>query len=158
MQEIDPALPAAVGCHMPRLLANWPEDLPRATIHADLFPDNVLMLGKKVTGLIDFYFACTDIAAYDLAVTHAAWCFSNGGRAFRPEIGAALMAGYETVRSLSDAERSILPLLAQAATRAFDWINTPGDALVERKDPMDFVRRLEFYTETGKSAFPTPQG
>lgn len=160
LQEIHPALPESIGQFMPGLLSGWPEDLPRATIHADLFPDNVLMLGNQVTGLIDFYFACTDIAAYDLAVTHTAWCFSNGGRAFRPEISAALLAGYETVRTLSDAERRALPLLAQGAamrftaTRAFDWINTPGDALVERKDPMDFVRRLEFYAENGKSAFP----
>ncbi len=164
LQEIDPGLPAAVARYLPRLLASWPDDLPQATIHADLFPDNVLMLGNRVTGLIDFYFACTDIAAYDLAVTHAAWCFSDGGRVFRPEIGASLMSGYETVRPLSGAERSALPLLAQgaamrfAATRAFDWINTPPDALVERKDPMDFVRRLEFYAENSQSAFPAPQG
>lgn len=164
LRDIDPALPGAVDRHMPRLLSGWPKDLPHATIHADLFPDNVLMLGNKVTGLIDFYFACTDIAAYDLAVTHAAWCFGDGGRIFRPDIGAALVAGYETVRRLSGAERDALPLLAQgaamrfAATRAFDWINTPGDALVKRKDPMDFVRRLEFYTDNGHSAFPAPQG
>lgn len=164
LDEIDPSLSGAINQHMPRLLSNWPNDLPRTTIHADLFPDNVLMLGNAVTGLIDFYFACTDITAYDLAVTHAAWCFNDGGKAFRPEIGAALMAGYETVRPLCDAERQALPLLAQgaamrfAATRAFDWINTPKDALVERKDPMDFVRRLEFYVENGKSAFPLRQG
>lgn len=162
--EIDPALPAAVGKHMPRLLSDWPEDLPRGTIHADLFPDNVLMLGNHVTGLIDFYFACTDIIAYDLAVTHAAWCFDKGGRQFRPEIGAALMNGYETVRQLSEAERRAMPLLAQgaamrfAATRSFDWINTPGDALVERKDPVDFIRRLEFYSRHGHSIFPSPAG
>ncbi len=164
LQDIDPLLPDAVGSYMPRLLADWPESLPHATIHADLFPDNVLMLGSKVTGLIDFYFACTDIAAYDLAVTHAAWCFSGGGRSFRPEIGAALMAGYEAVRALSDAERCALPILAQgaamrfAATRTFDWIHTPGDALVERKDPMDFIRRLEFYARNGNSAFPATAG
>lgn len=162
--EINPALPGAVERHMPGLLSNWPENLPRATIHGDLFPDNVLMLGNEVTGLIDFYFACTDIAAYDLAVTHAAWCFTNGEGAFRPEIGAALMAGYETVRPLSDAERLALPLLAQgaairfAATRAFDWIDTPEDAMVERKDPMDFIRRLEFYAENGTTAFPVRAG
>lgn len=164
LQDIGPALPLAASRHMPRLLSDWPEHLPRSTIHADLFPDNVLMLGNEVTGLIDFYFACTDITAYDLAVTHAAWCFSAGGRVFRPEIGAAMMAGYESVRCLSDTERSALPLLAQgaamrfAATRAFDWINTPADALVERKDPMDFVRRLEFYAENGTRVFPARAG
>ena len=160
LTEIDPALPGAVDQHMPRLISDWPENLPHGTIHADLFPDNVLMLGSEVTGLIDFYFACTDIIVYDLAVTHAAWCFSNRGSAFRPEIGAALLAGYEAVRPLSDAERRALPLLAQgaamrfAATRAFDWINTPPDALVERKDPMDFICRAEFYAQNGESVFP----
>jgi len=164
LQEIAPQLPGTIELYLPRLIADWPEDLPRATIHADLFPDNVLMLGNKVTGLIDFYFACTDIAAYDLAVTHAAWSFSKGGRIFRPDIAASLMAGYESVRVLSDAERGALPLLAQgaamrfAATRAFDWINTPGDALVQRKDPMDFVRRLEFYAKNSQSAFPARAG
>lgn len=156
---IDPALPRAVAEYMPRLLADWPEDLPRSTIHADLFPDNVLMLGTQVSGLIDFYFACTDITAYDLAVTHAAWSFTARGAVFRPEIGAALMAGYESIRPLSGAERQALPLLAQgaamrfAATRAFDWINTPGDALVERKDPMAFIKRLKHYDKMGDEAF-----
>lgn len=159
LAEIDPALPGIISRHMPRLLSEWPEDLPHSTIHADLFPDNVLMLGNEVTGMIDFYFACTDITAYDLAVTHAAWCFGDLGTVFRPEIGAALMAGYESVRPLSGAELSALPLLAQgaamrfAATRAFDWINTPDDALVERKDPMDFMKRLEFYAQHGHVAF-----
>lgn len=162
--DIDRDLPAAVDRYMPQFRAEWPEHLPRGTIHADLFPDNVLMLGNRVSGLIDFYFACTDIIAYDLAVTHAAWCFDKGGRVFRPEIGKALMAGYESVRRLSDAERSAMPLLAQgaamrfAATRSFDWINTPGDALVERKDPVDFIRRLEFYSRNGRSIFPSPAG
>lgn len=162
--EIDPALPLAVARYMPGLLSDWPEGLPHSTIHADLFPDNVLMLDNEVSGLIDFYFACTDITAYDLAVTHAAWCFTGRETVYRPEIGAALMAGYEAVRPLSDAERQALPLLAQGAamrftaTRAFDWINTPEDALVERKDPMDFVKRLEFYAEMGEVAFPLQTG
>lgn len=158
LADINPALPGIVSQYMPRLLSHWPENLPRSTIHADLFPDNVLMLGNVVTGLIDFYFACTDITAYDLAVTHAAWCFT-GGTVYRPEIGAALMAGYEAIRPLADEERQALPLLAQgaamrfAATRAFDWIDTPDDALVARKDPMDFVKRLKFYAEQGHTAF-----
>lgn len=160
---INPQLPDAINRHLPRLLAEWPEDLPRAIIHADLFPDNVLMREDHVVGLIDFYFACTDIAAYDLAVAHAAWCFGAGGRDYRPAIGAALVAGYQEVRPLSGEELHALPLLAQGAamrfiaTRAFDWIDTPDNALVERKDPMDFVRRLEFYVEFGNGLF-TPGG
>ena len=159
LARIDPALPPLVERHMPALLENWPGDLPETVIHADLFPDNVLMMGERVGGLIDFYFACRDFAAYDLAVTHAAWCFAKDGRGCRADIGAALVEGYEAVRPLSAEERAALPLLARGAamrfisTRAFDWIDTPDDALVTRKDPMDFARRLEFYAEAGDRAF-----
>jgi homoserine kinase type II len=139
--------------------SNWPSGLPRSVIHADLFPDNVLLLGGQVTGLIDFYFACTDITAYDLAVTHAAWSFGRDGT-FRPSIAEALVAGYVARRPLSGAERDALPLLARGAalrfmaTRAYDWLHTPADALVTRKDPLDFARRLSFYTTEGERAFP----
>ena len=101
--------------------------------------------------MIDFYFACTDITAYDIAVTHAAWCFSSDGRRFDAALSAALLAGYESVRVLSGPERAALPLLARGAamrflaTRSYDWLNTPEGALVTRKDPMAFARRLEFY-------------
>jgi homoserine kinase type II len=128
-------------------------------IHADLFPDNVLLLGNAVTGLIDFYFACNDITAYDLAVTHAAWCFARDGE-FRPAIAEALIAGYVTRRPLSDAEWHALPVLARGAamrflaTRAYDWLHTAAEALVTRKDPLDFARRLTFYASEGAEAFP----
>ena len=157
MAEIDPALAALVARELPRLEAAWPADLPRSVIHADLFPDNVLMLGDEVTGLIDFYFACTDLTAYDLAVTHAAWCFDGEGRQFDPAISAALIAGYEELRPLSPAERAALPVLARAAalrftmSRAYDWLNTPADALVVRKSPMAFARRLEFYADPAQA-------
>jgi len=153
MAEIDPALAALVARELPLLERAWPADLPRSVIHADLFPDNVLMLGEEVTGLIDFYFACTDLTAYDVAVTHAAWCFDGEGRKFNPAISAALLEGYESLRPLSEAERAALPVLARAAalrftmSRAFDWLNTPADALVVRKSPMAFARRLEFYAD-----------
>ena len=153
MAQIDPALAALVARELPLLERAWPSDLPRSVIHADLFPDNVLMLGEQVTGLIDFYFACTDLTAYDVAVTHAAWCFDGEGRRFDPAISAALLEGYESLRPLSEAERDALPVLARAAalrftmSRAFDWLNTPADALVVRKSPMAFARRLEFYAD-----------
>lgn len=153
MAQIDPALAALVARELPLLEQAWPGDLPRSVIHADLFPDNVLMLGEQVTGLIDFYFACTDLTAYDVAVTHAAWCFDGEGRKFDPAISAALLEGYESLRPLSAAERDALPVLARAAalrftmSRAFDWLNTPADALVVRKSPMAFARRLEFYAD-----------
>lgn len=151
LMAIDPALAPLVERELPAVLAGWPVDLPCAVIHADLFPDNVLMLGDAVTGLIDFYFACTDIIAYDVAVTHAAWCFDPSGAQFSPDVSRALLEGYEAVRPMSPAERAALPVLARGAalrflaTRAYDWLNTPDGALVTRKDPMAFARRLEFY-------------
>lgn len=159
LATIDPALPEIVFAELSFLASNWPSGLPQGVVHCDLFPDNVLMLGNEVSGMIDFYFAATDFFAYDVAVTHAAWSFADGGRAFRPQIGAALLEGYEEVRGLSDIERDALPVLTRGgcmrfiSSRAYDWLNTPADALVTRKDPMDFVRRLEFYREEPSKAF-----
>ncbi len=151
IDTIAPGLFARIEAALARVLAQWPRDLPVAAIHTDLFPDNVLMLGDRVTGVIDFYFACTDIRAYDLAVMHSAWAFDATGERYDPAIGAALIAGYESRFVLSDAERAALPILAQGAclrfllTRAWDWVNTPADALVTRKDPLAYWRRLEAY-------------
>jgi homoserine kinase type II len=153
LAAIHPELGTLVQREMARLARQWPRDLPHSVIHADLFPDNVLMLGDKVTGLIDFYFACTDITAYDLAVTHAAWCFDDDGKRFDPALSEALLAGYESVRPLLVEERIALPILARGAamrflmTRAYDWMNTPAGAMVTRKDPLAFARRLEFYAD-----------
>lgn len=132
--------------------------LPQSQIHADLFPDNVLMLGAQVTGLIDFYFACSGAMALDLAVTHAAWCFDDAG-AYLPDVGEAMLEGYESKRALSDEERLALPEIAKGAairfvaSRAEDWLDTPDDALVTRKDPMQFVARWRFYNEHGADVF-----
>ena len=158
LAAIDAGLGDLVTRELSELVAGWPNDLPRGTIHADLFPDNVLMLGTKVTGLIDFYFACTDMLAYDVAVTHAAWCFDASGQSFDAGVSKALLEGYESVRPLSPEERAALPLLARGAalrflmTRAWDWLNTPADALVMRKDPLAFARRLEFYANPANAA------
>lgn len=155
---IDPSLPGYVARGR-ELLDAWPSGLPQSIIHSDLFPDNVLMLGDGVSGMIDFYFACSGAMAYDLAITHAAWSFERGGARYRPDIGAALMRGYESVRPLEPAERRAMPVLAQAAclrfvaSRSEDWIDTPADAHVTRKDPMDFVRRWDLYRELGDKAF-----
>lgn len=150
LASIDPALPALVASAL-AATADWPMALPRATVHTDLFPDNVLMLDGRITGLIDFYFACTDIRAYDYAVTHAAWCFSPDGRTYHADRAAALAAGYAATNALIADEIAALPRLGQGAalrftlTRAYDWINTPADALVTRKDPMAFARRMDWY-------------
>ena len=135
------------------LEAHWPNDLPVAAIHADLFPDNVLMLGDNVSGLIDFYFACSEIRAYDLAVTHSAWCFSNDGAIFDAEVSAGIISGYADYVPLDTATEKALPILLRGAclrfllTRCYDWINTPSNALVTRKDPLAFLRRLDFYSD-----------
>ncbi|WBY17584.1 homoserine kinase [Erythrobacteraceae bacterium WH01K] len=157
--EIDPALPALVADHVPKVAGNWPDTLPQGIAHTDLFPDNVLVEGDRVNAMIDFYFACHETLAYDLATTHLAWSFERGTGQFRPDVGRALVEGYETVRPLSDEERAALPFLAKAAalrfiaTRSYDWLFTPADALVTRKDPMEFVQRLLFYDEAGPKAF-----
>jgi homoserine kinase type II len=130
---------------------HWPKTLPKGTIHSDLFPDNVLFLGDEVSGLIDFYFACTDYLAYDVAVMLNAWCFEPNGREFDLTKGRALLAGYQSVRALEPAERDALPLLARGAalrfflTRLVDWTTDMGEALVKKKDPRDYTSRLAFH-------------
>jgi homoserine kinase type II len=151
LDSIAPGLKARVAAECHFIRANWPHDLSRSVIHADLFPDNVLMTGDAVGGLIDFYFACTEVRAWDLAVTHIAWSFTPDGSEYRAGVGDALMAGYEAGFGLSEAERTAFPVLARGAclrfllTRCWDWLNTPADALVKRHDPLAMLRRLEHY-------------
>ena len=148
-------LTARIAAECDYLERNWPDNLPTSAIHADLFPDNVLTLDGQVTGLIDFYFACTDARAFDLAVTHAAWSFNSDGSVYNAAIGDAIVAGYMNKVELYAAECAALPILARGAclrfllTRLYDWINTPADAMVSRKDPLAFLRRLDHYTAYG---------
>ena len=148
-------LSARITTECDYLESNWPNDLPTCAVHTDLFPDNVLTLDGEVTGLIDFYFACTDARAFDLAVTHSAWSFSADGSVYNAEIGDAIVAGYLKQVALDDAERAALTILARGSclrfllTRLYDWINTPADAMVSRKDPLAFLRRLDHYTAHG---------
>ncbi len=152
LDQIAPGLHDDLGFALDEVRGGWDDErLDRCAIHADLFPDNVLMLGDRVTGLIDFYFACTDIRVYDLAVMHSAWSFDASGRRYDPLIGDALIAGYERRFPLSPHDRAHFPILASGAcirfalSRAWDWLNTPADALVTRKDPLAYVRRLAHY-------------
>ena len=151
LDEIAPGLAARVRDELAFLDAHWPAGLEQGIIHADLFPDNVLMRGDEVGGLIDFYFSCTDIQAYDLAIAHGAWGFSADGGAYHPDVAAALARGYAAVHPLTDGERAAFPTMCRGAalrfllTRAYDWINTPPDAMVTRKDPLAYLRRLDFY-------------
>lgn len=153
LDQIAPGLGQRVADELAWLDRNWPTTLARSVIHADLFPDNVLMRGQHVTGIIDFYFACSDVRAWDVAVTHSAWCFENDGTGFHTDRAAGLIAGYNETFGLSDAERAAFPALARGSclrfllTRAWDWLNTPADAMVTRKDPLAFLRRLDFYRD-----------
>ncbi len=128
----------------------WPSDLPRGVIHADLFPDNVFFLRNRLSGLIDFYFACNDMLAYDVAVCINAWCFESDG-SLNITKAQALLSGYIAVRRLSDAEIDALPTLARGAalrfllTRLYDWLTVPDDALVVKKDPLEYYRKLRFH-------------
>ena len=148
--EVQQGLAGELDVASSRILPAWPASLPRGHIHADLFPDNVFFLEGRLSGLIDFYFACTDVLAYDIAVCLNAWCFEQDF-SFNVTKARALLSGYNTVRSLSDEERNALPVLAQGAalrfllTRLFDWLNTPPGALVTRKSPIEYLRRLRFH-------------
>lgn len=158
LEGIQSGLAARVAMECDYLGQIWPRDLPVAAIHADLFPDNVLMLGSEVTGLIDFYFACTDMRGYDLAVTHSAWCFAAGGSGHDSNLSAGLLAGYSSAFPLDVPTRDAFPVLLRGAclrfllTRCYDWINTPASALVTRKDPLAFLRRLDFYSDDANIA------
>ena len=128
----------------------WPHDLPLGVIHADLFPDNVFFLGQQLSGLIDFYFACIDTLAYDVAVCLNAWCFESD-RTYNVTKGRALLQNYAKVRPLSDKERAALQLLCRGAalrfllTRLVDWLEVPPGALVKPKDPLEYLYKLRFH-------------
>jgi homoserine kinase type II len=147
---VQPNLVPELDSALSGILSGWPIVLPEGHIHADLFPDNVFFLDDHLSGLIDFYFAATDFLAYDVAVCLNAWCF-EADFSFNVTKGRALLRGYETIRPLSAAERSALPVLCRGAairfllTRLFDWVNTPDGAMVTRKDPMEYLRRLRFH-------------
>jgi homoserine kinase type II len=139
------------------LISDWRSGLPHGVIHADLFPDNALFLGDEISGVIDFYFACTDALAYDLAVCLNAWCFETGSQ-YNITKGRALIAGYESVRALTPAERTALPALARGAalrffaTRLHDWAETPAGALVKPKNPLEYADKLEFHRRAVSAA------
>jgi homoserine kinase type II len=132
------------------LAARWPSRLPGGVIHADLFPDNVFFLGDKLSGLIDFYFACDDSFAYDLGICLNAWCFAPDG-AFDRDKGAAMIEGYQRVRRLASEEVEALPMLARGSalrfmlTRLVDWLNVPPGALVAPKDPREYLTKMRFH-------------
>ncbi|MBY0339094.1 MAG: homoserine kinase [Acetobacteraceae bacterium] len=155
-RDAAPELVAELDASLAAILRGWPEAgaLPVGHIHADLFPDNVFFLddgrGQRVSGLIDFYFACTDLLAYDVAVCLNAWCFEPD-RSFNVTKARALLRGYRAKRALSAEELAALPVLCRGAamrfllTRLYDWVNTPAGAMVTRKDPMEYLHKLRFF-------------
>lgn len=147
---VHPGLRALLANELDHLEKRWPDSLPKGVIHADLFPDNVFFLGDKLSGLIDFYFACNDTLAYDVAICLNAWCFEND-HSFNVTKARAFLNAYTRERKLSAAEQEALPLLARGAamrfllTRLVDWLNVPPGALVKPKDPLEYVRKLRFH-------------
>lgn len=155
--KVKPGLYAHLDKEIAYLEANWPKELPRGVIHADLFPDNVFFLHEEVSGFIDFYFACTDFLAYDLAICVNAWCFETDG-SFNVTKARQMITAYQDVRPLSEAEVAALPLFARGSavrfllTRLFDWLNHPEGAFVKPKDPMEYFRKLVFHQAIRSSA------
>ena len=148
--EVQRGLGDEIEAELDFVEARWPNDLPAGVIHADLFPDNVFFLDGKLSGLIDFYFACNDMLAYDPAVCLNAWCFEPDG-SLNITKARALLSGYQAVRPLTDAEIDALPLLARGAalrfllTRLYDWLTVPAGALVVPKDPIEYYKKLRFH-------------
>ena len=147
---VQPDLTTVLAAELDVLEREWPRGLPQGVIHADLFPDNVFFLGDKLSGLIDFYFACTDTLAYDVAICLNAWCFEQD-HSYNVTKGRALLATYAKTRPLSAQEWDKLPLLARGAalrfllTRLVDWLDVPPGALVRPKDPIEYLRKLRFH-------------
>jgi homoserine kinase type II len=155
--EVEPGLAALIASELAHLETCWPKDLPAGVIHADLFPDNVFFLKDRLSGLIDFYFACNDLLAYDLAICLNAWCF-EADRTYNVTKGRALIQAYQEVRPLSAEERDALPTLARGAalrfllTRLHDWLTVPPGALVTPKDPLEYLRKLRFHQKVATAA------
>lgn len=138
------------------LETRWPDDLPSGVCHADLFPDNVFFLGEKLSGLIDFYFACNDFLVYDLAICLNAWCFERDN-SFNVTKARRMLYAYRQERPVTEAEIAALPVIARGAalrfllTRLYDWLHHPEGAFVKPKDPLEYLTILQFHQQV-KSA------
>jgi homoserine kinase type II len=150
--EVQPGLAGGIAHELAHLAACWPAGLPEGVIHADLFPDNVFFLGERLSGLIDFYFACNDAFAYDVAVCLNAWCFESHGD-FNITKARRFIRGYRQARELGHDEVAALPTLARGAalrfllTRLYDWLNQVDGALVKPKDPLEYRAKLRFHQQ-----------
>ncbi|TNM65869.1 homoserine kinase [Aliirhizobium smilacinae] len=159
--EVETGLEQEITAELAFLEAHWPKNLPAGVIHADLFQDNVFFLGDGLSGLIDFYFACNDLLAYDVSICLNAWCFEKDG-SYNVTKGSALLEGYCSVRPLSAEERDALPVLSRGSalrfflTRLYDWLTTPEGALVVKKDPLEYLRKLRFHRHISSVAEYAP--
>jgi homoserine kinase type II len=148
--ELRAGLAEELAQDLEALARSWPQQLPQGVIHADLFPDNVFFRGQELSGLIDFYFACTDSLAYDLAICLNAWCFESDG-SFNVTKARLMLASYQALRPLAADELAALPLLARGSalrfllTRLYDWLNPLPGALVRPKDPLEYLQKLRFH-------------
>jgi len=155
--EVEPGLVAEVEADLSAISSAWPSSLPAGVIHADLFPDNVFFLGNELSGLIDFYFACNDLLVYDVATCLNAWCFERD-HAFNITKATALLAGYQSVRPLQQEEVEALPLLCRGSalrfmlTRLYDWLNGPDGAMVQKRDPLEYVRKMRFHRQISSAS------
>jgi homoserine kinase type II len=150
--SVMPGIASEIEDELVDIARHWPKALPTGIIHADLFPDNVFFLGEQLSGIIDFYFACEDFLAYDIAIALNAWCFEPDS-AFNVTKARGLLNAYGKVRPLDDTELMALPLLARGAalrfllTRLYDWLNRPEGALVKPKDPREYLKKLRFHRQ-----------
>jgi homoserine kinase type II len=147
---VKPGLSDELAKELAVLEQGWPDDLPCGVIHADLFPDNVFYLGDRLSGVIDFYFACTDAFAYDLAICVNAWCFEPDG-SFNTTKARMMLGAYRRVREVEAKELAALPILARGSalrfllTRLYDWLHHPAGAFVKPKDPLEYLHKLRFH-------------
>ncbi|MEY2910242.1 MAG: Homoserine kinase [Pseudomonadota bacterium] len=129
----------------------WPKNLPQGIIHADLFPDNIFFTNNKVSGIIDFYFACNDFFAYEIAICINSLCFDNNST-FNMTKAKNLIDGYTSIRTLSEDEKKYLPILSMGAamrfflTRLYDFYHTDNKADVKIKDPFEYLKKIEFHS------------
>lgn len=155
--RLHPGLKDFLLQEMDYLQTNWPTELPTGIIHADLFPDNVFFTNNQFSGMIDFYFACNDLLAFDIAICLNAWCYEPNGE-FNITKSQQLIAGYQQHRPLSSEELAALPILASGAamrfllTRLNDWIYPSENALVVPKDPMEYYHKLLFHKGLTKAS------
>jgi len=151
--KIHTNLPNVIEKNLTEVEENWPKDIPSGIIHADLFSDNIFFKSNKLSGIIDYYFACNDYYAFEIAICLNALCFEgdNANLSFNVTKAKRFIDGYSSVRKLSDEEKNSLKVLCQGAairfllTRVFDFLNLSDGALVKIKDPLEYLKRLEFH-------------